>query len=92
VKQTLETFWEDLRESEGVLGKAFERLKMAFLVMEMAAMVSLCVFFSFPSVWFHRFRVIHVIRCLRSRRWQPIGLTRRLLDAKCWSLLFRQFR
>jgi hypothetical protein len=45
VKQTLETFREeDLRESEGVLGKAFERLKMAFLVIDMAAMVTrVCV-------------------------------------------------
>jgi len=36
VKQNLETLRE---ESEGVFGKAFERLKMAFLVMDMAAMV-----------------------------------------------------
>jgi hypothetical protein len=42
VKHTLETFWEDLRESDGVLGKAFERLKMAFVI-EMVAMVTLCV-------------------------------------------------
>jgi hypothetical protein len=41
VKQTLETLREDLRESEGVLGKAFERLKMTFLVMDMAAMITL---------------------------------------------------
>jgi hypothetical protein len=49
VKQTLETLRE---ESEGVFGKAFERLKMAFLVMDMAAMVviCLCVFFCFGLV------------------------------------------
>lgn len=41
MKQTLETLREDLRESEGVLGKAFEMLKIAFLVMDMAAMVNL---------------------------------------------------
>ena len=90
MKQTLETFREeDLRESEGVLGKAFERLKMAFLVIDidMAAMVTRVVC-CFPSVWFHRFQVIHVIRCSRRIRWQPTGLTHQLPDATCWTLLF----
>jgi hypothetical protein len=59
VKQTLETFREeDLRESEGVLGKAFERLKMAFLVIDMAAMVTrVCVLnFLFLRFGFTAFR------------------------------------
>jgi hypothetical protein len=28
------------------------------------------------------------IRCSRRIRWQPTGLTHRLLDATCWTLLF----
>lgn len=56
VKQTLETLREYLKESEDFLvGKAFEKLKIAFLVMDMAAMVFFIFTFFFSSCRLHGF-------------------------------------
>lgn len=55
MKQTLETLREDLTESERVRGKAFERLKKAFLAKNTVAMVvvDLCIstFFFLLDFW-----------------------------------------
>jgi hypothetical protein len=69
----------DLRESEGMLGKAFEKLKIALLVKDMAAMVTflcMCVFFFllFCVFVFPRFQELHVNKVLEEMKVAVYGV------------------